>query len=282
MGTKYHHLTWEDRLYLERLTRQKYPKKEIAKIMGCSLATVYNELKRGAYEHLKSDLTTEIRYSPQKAYDEAVKGSEDVKAAQEEYDKALAAEKNLKTEYDNAKNKTADTEKTYADVLDMLNKAQDKLKRAQGLSFEAAKENEITDPDFAYLNDYVARAKAAEKKAEDANAAVSALAEALEKAKAEYEKAKKARELAELNLMLAQAEYDMFAPQEKPEEPKPEGQTPAGKPEQKPEKPSGQEDSKDKAPATGDVNDMTQAAVAGAGAVGILALLKSRFRKRED
>ena len=217
-----------------------------------------------------------------KAYDEAVKGSEDVKAAQEEYDKALAAEKNLKTEYDNAKNKTADTEKTYADVLDMLNKAQDKLKRAQGLSFEAAKENEITDPDFAYLNDYVARAKAAEKKAEDANAAVSALAEALEKAKAEYEKAKKARELAELNLMLAQAEYDMFAPQEKPEEPKPEGQTPAGKPEQKPEKPSGQEDSKDKASATGDVNDMTQAAVAGAGAVGILALLKSRFRKRED
>ena len=68
MGKKYHHLTWEDRLYLERLTRQKYPKKEIAKIMGCSLATVYNELKRGAYEHLKSDLTTEIRYSPQKSY----------------------------------------------------------------------------------------------------------------------------------------------------------------------------------------------------------------------
>ena len=68
MGKKYHHLTWEDRLYLERLTRQKYPKKEIAKIIGCSLATVYNELKRGAYEHLKSDLTTEIRYSPQKAY----------------------------------------------------------------------------------------------------------------------------------------------------------------------------------------------------------------------
>ncbi len=68
MKKKYRHLTWEDRLYLERLTKQKYSKKEIARIIGCSLATIYNELKRGAYEHLKSDLTTEVRYSPQKAY----------------------------------------------------------------------------------------------------------------------------------------------------------------------------------------------------------------------
>lgn len=68
MKKKYRHLTWEDRLYLERLTKQKYSKREIAGIIGCSLATIYNELKRVAYEHLKSDLTTEVRYSPQKAY----------------------------------------------------------------------------------------------------------------------------------------------------------------------------------------------------------------------
>lgn len=69
MATKgYRHLTWEDRLYLEKMLKLKYSKKEIAKVIGCSLATIYNEIKRGEYEHLNSDLTTEKRYSPEKSY----------------------------------------------------------------------------------------------------------------------------------------------------------------------------------------------------------------------
>lgn len=69
MATKgYKHLTWQDRLYLEKMLKLKYSKKEIAAVIGCSLATVYNEIKRGEYEHLNSDLTTEKRYSPEKSY----------------------------------------------------------------------------------------------------------------------------------------------------------------------------------------------------------------------
>lgn len=68
MGRKFKHLTWEDRLYLEKMLKLKYRKAEIAEVIGCSLATVYNEIKRGSYIHLKSDLTEEKRYSPEKAY----------------------------------------------------------------------------------------------------------------------------------------------------------------------------------------------------------------------
>lgn len=59
----YKHLKWNDRLYIERLLRLNFSKKEIAEIVGCSLATIYNELKRGAYEHLNGDYTTSTRYS---------------------------------------------------------------------------------------------------------------------------------------------------------------------------------------------------------------------------
>ena len=41
--------------------------KEIAEELGVHISTVYRELKRGTYEHLNSDYTTEERYSPEKA-----------------------------------------------------------------------------------------------------------------------------------------------------------------------------------------------------------------------
>ena len=39
-------------------------KQEIADELGVHISTIYRELKRGTYEHLNSDYTTEIRYSP--------------------------------------------------------------------------------------------------------------------------------------------------------------------------------------------------------------------------
>lgn len=44
-----------------------HSKKEIAEELGVHISTVYRELKRGTYEHLNSDYTTEERYSPEKA-----------------------------------------------------------------------------------------------------------------------------------------------------------------------------------------------------------------------
>ena len=62
---KFRQLVWEDRIRLESYLKANLPKEEIATLLKCSRATIYNELKRGAYEHLNSDYTTEIRYSPE-------------------------------------------------------------------------------------------------------------------------------------------------------------------------------------------------------------------------
>ena len=68
MGKHYKHLTWSDRLIIERLIRDpEYTPAKIAKVIGCCTKTVYNELKRGTYIHTLSDLTEEERYSPEKA-----------------------------------------------------------------------------------------------------------------------------------------------------------------------------------------------------------------------
>ncbi len=61
-------LTWTQRLQLEALLKAKTRKPEIAQILGVSLATVYNEIKRGCYQRL--DGATYIfydTYSPDKA-----------------------------------------------------------------------------------------------------------------------------------------------------------------------------------------------------------------------
>ena len=49
------------------MLKHGHSKKEIAEELGVHISTVYRELKRGTYEHLNSDYTTEERYSPEKA-----------------------------------------------------------------------------------------------------------------------------------------------------------------------------------------------------------------------
>jgi len=58
----YEHLKNRDRLLLERLLKLGYKKPEIASIMGCSLATVYNEINRGTIDQLDSELVVIKRY----------------------------------------------------------------------------------------------------------------------------------------------------------------------------------------------------------------------------
>lgn len=58
------HLTWNDRLIIERMLLNGFAKKEIATAVGCCLATVYNEIKRSTYIHTNYDLTEETRYNP--------------------------------------------------------------------------------------------------------------------------------------------------------------------------------------------------------------------------
>lgn len=77
MGTKgWRQFKWEDRLQLEVLLRAGHSKTEIAQLLHCDRSTIYNEIKRGQYMHTNSDLTEELRYSPdiaQRKYEENLK-----------------------------------------------------------------------------------------------------------------------------------------------------------------------------------------------------------------
>lgn len=55
---------YRDRIRLETLLNgKKHTIVEIAKILHVHRSTIYNEIKRGQYEHRNSDYTTELRYS---------------------------------------------------------------------------------------------------------------------------------------------------------------------------------------------------------------------------
>lgn len=60
---RYQHLTYSDRLMIERLYSRGRCKKEIAFSVGCSLRTIYREIPRGLYTHLNADYTTCQRYA---------------------------------------------------------------------------------------------------------------------------------------------------------------------------------------------------------------------------
>lgn len=74
---KFKHLTWEKRLQIEALFKVGYKARQIAEEIGCSFKTIYNELKRGEYDHIKVQDTfwygkkyRHIKsYSPNKAQD---------------------------------------------------------------------------------------------------------------------------------------------------------------------------------------------------------------------
>ena len=64
MGKRYRQLQWNDRLKIEARVNIGYKPQRIADELGVHVSTIYRELKRGRYEHLNSDYTTEERYSP--------------------------------------------------------------------------------------------------------------------------------------------------------------------------------------------------------------------------
>ncbi|MDD7511957.1 MAG: IS30 family transposase [Peptostreptococcaceae bacterium] len=63
----YSHLSMNDRLIIERMLKKGYSKKSIADAIGCCLATIYNEIKRGKCTQLNSSLKEYTIYSPEKS-----------------------------------------------------------------------------------------------------------------------------------------------------------------------------------------------------------------------
>lgn len=62
---RFKHLSWDDRINIESGLKHGDSIQKIADDIGVHRNTIYNEIKRGQYEHLNSDLTTETRYSPE-------------------------------------------------------------------------------------------------------------------------------------------------------------------------------------------------------------------------
>lgn len=59
------HLTWNDRLTIEKMLRQGYSKPQIARYLGVHHSTVYDECKRGEVELIDSELRSYKAYSPE-------------------------------------------------------------------------------------------------------------------------------------------------------------------------------------------------------------------------
>lgn len=73
-----HYMTYEERIRLETLLNEKKPVAYIARVLGCSRQTIYNELKRGSYMHTVKAWDHK-RYSAQKGqqvtrYNQTAKG----------------------------------------------------------------------------------------------------------------------------------------------------------------------------------------------------------------
>lgn len=64
---KFHHLSLNDRFVIERMLLNGAHKRDIAQAVGCSLRTIYYEIKRATYMHRNSDWTEEERYAPETA-----------------------------------------------------------------------------------------------------------------------------------------------------------------------------------------------------------------------
>lgn len=58
-------LKYSDRIRIESWLMAKISVQEIANMLHVHRSTIYREMKRGQYEHLNSDYTTEMRYSPE-------------------------------------------------------------------------------------------------------------------------------------------------------------------------------------------------------------------------
>lgn len=58
-------LTWNDKLTIEKMLKQKYKAPAIARYIGVSTQAIYDEIKRGAVEVLDSELRVKTVYAPE-------------------------------------------------------------------------------------------------------------------------------------------------------------------------------------------------------------------------
>ena len=95
---KFKHLTREKRAQIEILLRQGLPKVQIARAVGISRSTLYNELNRGTVEQIDTNLNKYQQYfwdAGQRVYEENRKNSHPPMKIIEAYDFVRYAEKQI-------------------------------------------------------------------------------------------------------------------------------------------------------------------------------------------
>ena len=144
----------------------------------------------------------------QAAYDEIKAMIMQLLRAQADYNQKQQEEVTAKTEYKNAQNIVNTLEAALADAKDTQAEAQSKEERAKALSYDAAFLNQITDPDFTYLNDEISKVKDAQSREALLQKAYDAAKQKAAESEEAYGQAKleNVRTLAEL--AVAQTTYD--------------------------------------------------------------------------
>ena len=138
--------------------------------------------------------------------------------AQADYNQKQQEEVTAKTEYKNAQNIVNTLEAALADAKDTQAEAQSKEERAKALSYDTAFLNQITDPDFTYLNDEISKVKDAQSREALLQKAYDAAKQKAAESEEAYGQAKleNVRTLAEL--AVAQTTYDKYLAEQKAQE----------------------------------------------------------------
>ena len=154
----------------------------------------------------------------QAAYDEIKAMIMQLLHAQADYNQKQQEEVTAKTEYKNAQNIVNTLEAALADAKDTQAEAQSKEERAKALSYDAAFLNQITDPDFTYLNDEISKVKDAQSREALLQKAYDAAKQKAAESEEAYGQAKleNVRTLAEL--AVAQTTYDKYLAEQKAQE----------------------------------------------------------------
>ena len=154
----------------------------------------------------------------QAAYDEIKAMIMQLLHAQADYNQKQQEEVTAKTEYKNAQNIVNTLEAALADAKDTQAEAQSKEERAKALSYDAAFLNQITDPDFTYLNDEISKVKDAQSREALLQKAYDAAKQKAAESEEAYGQAKleNVRTLAEL--VVAQTTYDKYLAEQKAQE----------------------------------------------------------------
>lgn len=153
----------------------------------------------------------------QAAYDEIKAMIMQLLHAQADYNQKQQEEVMAKTEYKMPKYSEY-TEAALADAKDTQAEAQSKEERAKALSYDAAFLNQITDPDFTYLNDEISKVKDAQSREALLQKAYDAAKQKAAESEEAYGQAKleNVRTLAEL--AVAQTTYDKYLAEQKAQE----------------------------------------------------------------